>query len=239
MNFPFLSLLVVIASNVLSVDGDCDWESRSNFHVVRAILENHMKQNDTILWELAGIFSNKQKPLKQVVVHYQIIMPVNPDCGRDPDFGCEYDRADDSDVCPDGHYCIESDYVWGRYPVTAQDEVFRDLDVCPLVIGDYEQRNVNVYFHLANPPSCNSSILNITAIDEKVLPCGWHCNQLRTKLPKNGEPSEPIFQSVEKETPIDRALSGVTAKVCLSLLIIIIIIIMEPINGFCNSIWQL
>ena len=213
--FLLYSLLLTISStNRVLVNGaaECDWRSRSNFHVVRAILQNQLENNSTILWELAGIFSNKQKPLKQVVVHYEILLPINPDCiDTFPD--CEIDNGNNFDDCPAGYNCIRADYVWGRYPVTAQDEVFRDLDVCPLVIGDYEQRDVNIFFRLDNPPSCDSCFLNVTNIEKDVFPCGWDCKQLRRKLPLSGEPSQPIFVSVEQETPVDRALSGITAKV--------------------------
>ena len=50
----------------------CDLDSQKNFFAVRAVLESMIQANDTLLWELAGIFSNKYIPLKQLVAQLQI-----------------------------------------------------------------------------------------------------------------------------------------------------------------------
>ena len=207
----FVLLLLLGGSSIIFTEG-CNWKSNENFHVVRAILENQLQRNDTILWGLAGIFSNKQKPLKQVIAHYKILIPISEEtCDQKPNCQLAYTSNDFN--CPKNYTCVALDYIWGRYPMTAQDIVYRDLDVCPLVIGDYEQREIDIYFILKSPPSCNLSFVSTTSINEEQFPCGWQCVVKRNKLPVNGEAKQPIFQSVRGETPLERALTRITAKV--------------------------
>ena len=215
MLLQFVFALLVSSVIFGEVSATCQWRSQKQFSVVKAILENQIDQNDTLLWELAGIFSNQQKPLKQVVAHYKIIIPSIPEEESCDDYPpkCELAYKSNSFNCPENYSCIALDYVWGRYPITAQDNVFRDLDVCPLVIGDYEQREIDIYFTLKNPPSCDSSFVDEIAIEEEIFPCGWQCAGLRTRLPENGYSDQPIFMSVNKETPLEIALTGITAKV--------------------------
>ena len=212
-----MMLFQLIFAFSLSIFGDvsatCQWRSQKQFYAVKAILENQIDQNDTLLWELAGIFSNQQKPLKQVVVHYKVIIPTRDEQSCDYPPECELAYKSNSFNCPENYSCIALDYIWGRYPITAQNNVFRDLDVCPLVIGDYEQREIDIYFTLKNPPSCDSSFVDEFAIEEEIFPCGWQCAGLRTRLPKNRDSDQPIFMSVNREKPLEIALTGITAKV--------------------------
>lgn len=210
---------------------DCDLKARTNFHAIKAILNNKMRANNTILYELAGVFSNKQRPLKQVIVHYKVFIPVS-DCGSAAMKGrrCDLDHqlSDNPRGCPNDFHCISADYIWARYPTTAHDVVFRDLDVCPLVIGDYEQRQITIYFTLKSPPSCNSSSVDEDTVAKEQFPCGWQCKTPQEELPSSGHLSEPFVQAFRTESPLDRALLETTTKVslyCVDIVICIIIYI--------------
>ena len=99
---------------------------------------------------------------------------------------CELAYKFNSFDCLENYSCIALDYIWGRYPITAQNNIFRDLDVCPLVIGNYEQREIDIYLTLKSPPLCVLSSIDEIAIMEEIFPCGWQCASLHTRLPENG-----------------------------------------------------
>ena len=208
--FPLLGAWLLFGGS--SATTSCNLDSQKNFFAVRAVLESMIQANDTLLWELAGIFSNKYIPLKQLIAHYKFIIPKNQEsCDERLDCNLAYESNDFN--CPDNYSCIALDYIWGRYPITAHNNVFRSIDVCPLVIGEYEQREVDIYFVLESPPSCNLSSIDEIAIEKGTFPCGWRCENIRTELPKSGEPDQPISRHVTKETPLERALTMLTAKV--------------------------
>ena len=177
---------------------------------IAALLEDQLVQDCRTLHELSGLFfENQEKPPQSLKVKYTIQIPYDSQCSS----VCScWEKACSrySKECPENYCCIEKDFLWGRIPMYVQDSIYRELSMCRLVIGGLEEKQISINFNVTD--------VNIDCVTvESSFPCGWcHKSVLFTsdyKLSSFGLDS--TFTIVPSMTPLDKALSTLTAKVCI------------------------
>lgn len=203
-------------------DHSCNPTDESNFYAIRSILDNEVRKNDTLLRQLAGIFSDETHQPNQVVVTYVLCIRRNEDNCTFSIPNCNYAKFSNRLNYSD-YFCITTNkFTWSPYStLTAHDLVLGTLDACPLVIGPYQQESLTIYFNITTPPSCNSSLFNNDTINNKVFPCGWQCEQNWNKNSRDFKflglwhPKSLFFDNpLYDESHIDRVLLRITSKVC-------------------------
>lgn len=204
--------------------------------IIKIIVEDHIISDCKVLAGLAGIFfDDQQKPPNSVRVVYKLRIPYDIGCGSACPCWKEYcnkDATGASSDCEPGYCCIEKVFLWGRIPTYVQDNIFRHLTMCNLVVGGIKERVVTIPLNISKISTAGhtddttadqlGTPLQTTDTDtcsaaEATIPCSW-CHH-KGSSPITGTVLhaehflDTLFSVSQSITPLDRALLSVTAKV--------------------------
>ena len=208
-------------------------EGSNNFdsYIISVIFANQILKENATLYNLSAVFADTQRPIKAVLVRYTIQIPCNENCYSNCSMLVKKYSYNNSN-CPEDYYCLKLNYIWGRFAQVAYDDIYRELDVCPFIVGGFKQQETNITFKLNSSARCNRQQNIDYDVREEVFPCGW-CQERKDVLPTVSAyspsfPIPPTFLHTRASTPLEEALQIITAQVmCLqsvSLLYVLCII---------------
>ena len=213
--------LVYIIRCLQSAEGSNNFDS----YIIAGIFANQILKENATLYNLAAVFADTQRPIKAVLVRYTIQIPCNENCYSNCSTLVNKYSYNNSD-CSEDYYCLKLNYIWGRFAQVAHDDIYRELDVCPFIVGGFKQQETSITFKLNNPARCNQQQNIDYDVQEEVFPCGW-CQEKKDCLPIDSEHSPlflipPKFLRTRSSTPLEEALQIITAQVkCITVVCII------------------
>ena len=199
--------MLLCLSGVVLVYGQ-DSNQEGDLYKLTIILQSALEYNDTALHILNGIFSAGQiDEQNSVKVHYIIHIPMKEECNSDCNCWNDAYCNNNTENCPDGHCCIEKDFLWSRAPLIVQDEIYRAMTICPFILGSSSETSITIELK-------NQTILSQT-------PCTWCCTKGKIQ---NFVENPNFFDSfIELEQAhhlslLDHALLEITKRVSKSLI---------------------
>ena len=193
-----------------------DTISGNDQYTIAAILEDTLSNDCISLRKLAGVFySNQERPPRSVKVKYNIQIPYNENC-TDQCMDCWKSHwCNKTNDCPDGYCCVKAAFLWGRTPLLVHDDIYRTLELCPLVVGGLKEKVVELNLYLNRSESVSSED-GLACVNERSFPCNWCYSRGYTSHSYNSKNVLDYVVSIDDHvSPILLALTTLTAKVLL------------------------
>lgn len=209
-------LLAILLLLLSPVTKRCDCTNvEDDWYTITAILEDTLMKDCVSLRKLAGVFfSDQQRQPRTVRVKYELEIPLNEKCSSEyidcwslPQAQCNISN---------GKCSITREYLWGRTPSLVHDHIYRNLELCPFVVGGLKEKYAELKLDLFNNYTSDSEgEIGLDCVNERDFPCGW-CKK-RPKVPisyKSKNILDTAYSaSIIDNSPLDLALTTVTAKV--------------------------